>query len=232
MRLLALLLVSAVLAACAESQNSLQGESVSTPDSYLEGTWYFAALDDNGTLVTTTNFEYLVVRLDGDTLFITYHEEQKATTLQAITSQVGATRYLSMRPVEITGHNENPSDEIPGQCPYQILRYQTYMPDPLPEFEYASDTISDRSSSEAANESVIRRNNSHMRGQLLFVDIMAPDVVGEYIEQGDLEGYLGGPFLSPFITASSDQIRAFLDKERDSIYTGEAWLPLIRSTAQ
>jgi hypothetical protein len=223
------LVLLALLAGCAQSENPLLGEN-NDPDLYLLGTWYFATTDNNGTLVPGDSKEYFDVSLAGDSFVMNYHEEGKVTVFELVTTRIGPSRFVSMRPVEWIGFEEGQPanrDEA-ASCPWQILLYQTFMPDTLPNFD---DNGQAGSSDETIEPSAaaVREANEKLRGRLLFYQLMDPDVIHVAIKQHDIAGSRKDTMSSPCIMASSDQLQSFIAGHRDEIYTGEEWFPAVRA---
>jgi hypothetical protein len=221
----------ALLAGCAQSENPLLGEA-NEPDLYLLGTWYFAGMDANGALIPGDSDEYFDVTLDGDNFRMNYYEGDKVTVFELLTTRIGPSRYVSMRPVEWIGFDEGqPSgkDEMES-CPWQILLYQTFLPKPLPGFEYAGEAGSKLDATAESYAAVVREANRELRGNLLFIQFMKPDVIHDAIKQNEIAGSRKDAMSSPCIMAPPEQLRAFIAGRRDMVYTGEEWFPIVRAT--
>jgi hypothetical protein len=211
--LAAILALTGMDGGCTQSELPLSSRDDGFADHYLVGTWHELEISEDG-VFNSARLIYRVEFGDSGNLRITsYGDDAALGVYSGYSTRLGADKYLNARQTECPGCDDEESAMLAvDDCPFNILRYQTYLPD--------------RIAREAANDSEEFRNTlvanaNGLRGRLLFVDVMDDMVVDDAITAGKISGEANCEHCvgeGACIRAEQAALRGFVELGRDELY--------------
>jgi hypothetical protein len=197
---------------CTQSEIPLGSPQDGFVDHYLIGEWQGPNTDEpgpNGEFTIEADGETeLVFALDGPQQLRVYWENKEFV---GYSTWLNGNKYLNLRMVDCHDCDEEERTRLNNDtCPYQIVRYWTYMP----KFLLANEPDEDI----AAIDKAVKAN----AGRMLFIGLMLPRFVKEQIEAAQITGEESCEtcfWKGACLRASGDELRQFVKEHDLDLYT-------------
>ena len=202
---------------CTQSDIPLGGPEDGFVDYYLIGEWQRPKVGgeqaDWWATIEPSGETEMVFDLDGpQQIRMTWNNKE----FVGYSTWLKGNKYLNLRMVECLDCSNEKQELLKGDvCPYQILRYWTYVPELL--LAYESDS----------KIAAIKKANKAALGRLLLVALMDPSFVKEQIAAGQVAGIEECDtcfWRGVCLRAAEDKLRRFVVEHESDIYLSDAGL--------
>ena len=196
---------------CTQSEVPLGSPEDGFIDHYLIGEWQGAETDESdpskGLTIEPDGETAVVFELDGPQQLRVYWENKEFV---GYSTWLNGNKYLNLRMVDCHDCDEEERARLNNDtCPYQIIRYWTYMP----KFVLAGEPDEDI----AAIDKAVKAN----AGRLLFIGLMIPSFVEEQIAAAQIAGEESCEtcfWKGVCLRASEDELRQFVKQHGLDLY--------------
>lgn len=207
-----MLLMGAGSPQCSQSEIPLGSPEDGFVDYYLIGEWQepitHESDPDGGLIIEPSGETGVVFELDGPQQLRVYWENKEFV---GYSTWLNGNKYLNLRLVDCHNCDEEERTRLNNDtCPYQIVRYWTYMPKFMVADESDEDIVA------------INKATKANTGRLLLIGLMLPRLVEQQIESGQIAGVESCDtcfWKGACLRASEDELRRFVREHDSALYT-------------